>query len=177
MKKAYINNCRIRKLSTAFICILLLSAILCLSASAAMGLPEGMGRSGGEGIGMENNIPENGNPSISDTVEGNLGDTDGDGIVEDKGTGEGIIGDIGDMGSEIISDIGEAGSEIVSDIGDGVGIGNGADGTNRAPSDSGTANESDGNGGTIIAVVIAIIIVIALIILIIAIIPRNKNKH
>ncbi|MBQ8207875.1 MAG: hypothetical protein IJZ89_03975 [Clostridia bacterium] len=180
MKKTYINKGRFSKIFAVVLCALLISATFCITASAAMGLPNGMGRSGSAG--MENNIPENGNATPSDTAEGNLGDTDGDGVVEDKGTGEGIIGDIGDMGSDIVSDIGEAGSDIVSDIGEGVGIGNGADGTNgnntdRAPADSGTTNDANGNGGNIVAIVIAIIVAIALIILIIALIPKNKNKH
>ena len=174
MKSAYINNGRIFRIIAILLCFVTVASMICISAGAVMSLPGSMGRSG-EGVGMENNIPENGNAAITDTIEGNLGDTDGDGVVEDKGTGEGIIGDIGEMGSEIVSDIGEMGSDIISDIGDGM-DGNTKDTTDRAPADSGTTDNVKDNGGSIVAVVIAIIIAIALIILIIAIIPRNKKN-
>lgn len=159
--------------------MVVIASLFCASAGA-VGLQGGPGRSGNDDIGLENNIPENGNASSSDTVEGNLGDTDGDGIIEDSGHGDGIIGDLEDMGSDVVSDIGDIGSDIEN--GDGVGIGNGMDSTNsndsdRAPADSGMADNETGNGGAIVAVIIAIIIAIALIILIIAMIPRNKNKH
>ena len=148
-------------------------------ANNGVGIANGMdnGRGTGNdrgtrmGEGLDNNIPEGGVPTPSDTMHGNLGDTDGDGVVEDKGTGDGLIGDIGDMGSEIISDIGDAGSDIISDIGDGM------DNGTKAPADSGMTNEADGKGGTVVAIVVAILVAIALVILIIVLIPRDKNKR
>lgn len=175
MKHGYIIKGRIMKLSALLLCAVIIASALCISAYAVMSLPGSMGRSG-NGVGMENNIPENGNASISDTMEGNLGDTDGDGIVEDEGTGDGVMGDIGDMGSEIVSDIGDMGSDIMSDVEDGMN-GNGSTTADRAPADSGTTDNAKDSGGNIVAVVIAIIVAIALIILIIALIPKNKNKH
>lgn len=142
---------------------------------SAGGMNNGRGTRMGEGL--DNNLPEGGVPTPSDTFHGNLGDTDGDGVVEDKGTGDGLIGDIGDMGSEIISDIGDAGSDIVNDIGDGVGNGTKAPDTGRTPADSGTANDADGKAGTVVAIVVAILVAIALVILIIVLIPRDKNKR
>ncbi|MBR3965575.1 MAG: hypothetical protein IKJ91_00720 [Clostridia bacterium] len=192
MKSSYINKGRKNSIKILFSLILSLAALFAFSANAfaAMGMPgdngvgiangmdRGMGNDRGTrmGEGLDNNIPEGGVPTPSDTVHGNLGDTDGDGVVEDKGTGEGIIGDIGDMGSEIVSDIGEAGSEIISDIGDGLGDGTKAPDTNKTPADSGMANETEGRAGTIVAIVIAVLVAIALIILILVLIPRDKNK-
>lgn len=157
-------------------------AALFTSGIFALGYPGTNGRSG---EGLENNIPENGIVSDVDHGDGNLGDKDGDGVVEDKGDGNGIADDIGDMGSEIISDAGEMGSEIVSDIGEGIGIGNGAPDTSRVsdtdrtptPSDSGMANDTATKGNGIMGLIIAIIVAIAVVILIIALIPKNRNKH
>ena len=182
MKSSYINKGRKNNFKILFSLILSMAALFAFSANAfaAMGMPgdngvgiangmdRGMGNDRGTrmGEGLDNNIPEGGVPTPSDTVHGNLGDTDGDGVVEDKGTGEGIIGDIGDMGSE-----------IVSDIGDGLGDGTKAPDTNKTPEDSGMANETEGRAGTVVAIVIAVLVAIALIILILVLIPRDKNKR
>ncbi len=197
MKSSYINKRRFFCFKAMLSVVLTLVTLIFLAANAfaAMGLPgdNGVGISGGMdqgaksgmgsdrgtrmGEGLDNNIPEGGVPTPSDTVHGNLGDTDGDGVVEDKGTGDGLIGDIGDMGSEIISDIGEAGSDIISDIGDGNGNGANSPNTGKAPADSGTANDAGGKAGTVVAIVVAILVAVALVILIIVLIPRDKNKN
>ncbi len=178
MKRSYIN---IGRILAFLLCVIVVASALCVS-SFAMGL--GMGENRNTRNGMDNNTPENGIVDSKDLGDGNLGDKDGDGRVEDEGNGNGIIGDIGDMGSEIISDIGDAGSEIVSDIGDGAGIGDRPNSSNspsesRAPtaSDSGTANENNKGGGGIWGIVIAVVIALALVISIIVLIPKSKNKH
>lgn len=179
LKKFLINN---NKIFVFVLCIILAASLLC-SAAYAMGLPEANGRSGRAG--MENNTPENGVVNDMTPGDGNLGDTDGDGIVEDNGNGGGLASDIGDMGSEIISDVGDMGSDIISDVEDGVGINNGASDTSRGTGtdstpggeDSGMANDLSDGGSNIVGIVIAVIIAIAVILLIIALIPKNKNKH
>ncbi len=205
MKIAYINKGRknnIKILLSLTFALIILSAFAA-NTFAAMGLPgdngvgiangmnngtgNGMGNGAGRGTGndrgtrmgegLDNNIPEGGVPTPSDTFQGNLGDTDGDGVVEDKGTGDGLIGDIGDMGSEIISDIGDAGSDMISDIGDGMENGANAPDSGKTPADSGMTNDAGGKAGTVVAIVVAILVAIALVILIIVLIPRDKNRR
>ncbi len=187
MKSSYINKERKIKVKILFSLALALITVFTLAANAfaAMGLPgdNGVGIANGMdksinndrgvrmGEGLDNNLPEGGVPTPGDTVHGNLGDTDGDGVVEDKGTGDGLIGDIGDMGSEIISDIGDAGSDIISDIGDGMGN------DTKNPADSGMTNDEGGRSGSAVTIVIAVLVAIAVIILIIVLIPKDKNKR
>ena len=193
MKSSYINKRRFFCIKTIFSLTLALVTLVLLATNsfAAMDLPgaggvgiangmdNGMKNNRGTrmGEGLDNNIPEGGVPTPSDTAHGNLGDTDGDGVIEDKGTGDGIIGDIGSLGSEIVSDIGDAGSDIISDIGDGIGNGTNSPATNNSPTDSGTTNDAGNKAGTVVAIVVAILIAIALVILIIVLIPRDKNKR
>ena len=207
MKSSYINKRRYFCIKTALALIITIATLVFLAtnAFASMGTPgagiagSGNGMNNGVGIangmdkgmnngtgnnrgtrmgeGLDNNLPEGGVPTPSDTFHGNLGDTDGDGVVEDKGTGDGLIGDIGDMGSDIISDIGDAGSDIVNDIEDGIGNGTKTQNADKTPADSGTANDAGGKAGTIVAVVVAILVAIALVILIIVLIPKDKNKR
>jgi hypothetical protein len=197
LKSSYINNRRYFciKAAISIALVLVTTVFLTVNAFAAMGLPgrNGVGIEGGMdngkgnnvesnrgtrmGEGLDNNLPENGVPTPSDTNQGNLGDTDGDGVVEDKGTGDGLIGDIVDMGSEIVSDIGDMRSDIISDVSDGIGNGTKAPDTQKTPADSGMANDDGGKAGTIVAVVVAILVAIALVILIIVIIPRDKDKR
>ncbi len=169
MKKLHINNKR-----TVFFALCIIVATYLLTVTAmAMGLP-GNSRMGGR-EGMENNIPENGIVNDAPSDDGNLGDTDGDGVIEDNGNGGGVMSDIGEMGSEIISDVGDMGSEIISDIGDNT---DSAKDTGTAPigTDSGTAAEDEG-GSSLIGIIVAVVIAIAVILIIIALIPKNKDKH
>ena len=168
MKRSYINNGRVFKAAAFVFALTLIFTVFMANAGAYMGLPRG-------NEGLENNIPENGNATPADTGKGNLGDTDGDGFVEDKGTDTNILDDIGDMGSDIVSDIGDMGS----DIADMPGIGphsNGAGTSAPTPADSGTAAADEGGSGAMIVVIIAIIAVIAIVVLLVMLLPKNRDK-
>ena len=158
MKKLHINNKR-----TVFfaLCIIVATYLLTITAMA-MGLP-GNSRMGGR-EGMENNIPENGIVNDVPSDDGNLGDTDGDGVIEDNGNDGGVVSDIGEMGSEIISDIGDNTNSSKDS------------GTAPMGTDSGTGTEDEG-GSSLIGIIVAVVIAIAVILIIIALIPKNKDKH
>jgi len=105
---------------------------------------------------------------------GNLGDTDGDGVVEDNGD-DGALG--GGMTGNDTAGIGGAMDNIVDGM-----DGNGATAprdTDRAPvgEDSGTADNMTDESSSVVGIIIAVIVAIAVIILIIALIPKNRNKH
>lgn len=168
MKRSYINNGRVFKAAAFVFALTVIFAMFMANVGAYMGLPRG-------NEGFQNNTPENGNATPADTGKGNLGDTDGDGHVEDKGTDTNILDDIGDMGSDIVSDIGGVGS----DIADMPGIGphsNGVGTSDPSPADSGTANNDEGGSSGLIVVIIAIIAVIAIVVLLVMLLPKNRDK-
>ena len=156
----------------------MLTAAFCLTVSAQMEMPNANGRNHASikddarsMSGRMKSAIENGTPGRMDS---NLGDTDGDGVIEDDGEGGnslipegGAVGDAIDDVTGAIDDMmpGDKDTQRPSQTQNGTDSESGAldDGENSYPSRA-------------VGAIIAIVIAVALIIAVIVLIPKMRNR-
>ena len=168
---------KFHKAAAYLLAILLMISLFCLPAFALPGESEGAtgnetaltttdditGTTANDGIMGENDgITGENSDGMGGNGSGNLGDTDGDGVIEDNGDDSGIVEDM---------------------MPDGTTGGNATDNRNendmRDPGEmlgDAVDDVKDAASGNWITAVICIVVVIALILIIVALMPKRRNR-
>ena len=155
----------------------LTAALLCICASAEMGMSNAIGRNhsiigGGAKSNILNDMPNDGGSGM----KGNLGDTDGDGVIEDDGEGGnslipegGAVGDAVDDITGAIDDMMPGTKDTARDTA--------RDTSKDNAADSGMTDSTDNGGASrTVGAIVAIVVAVALIIAVIVLIPKMRNR-